>query len=500
MKSSLQIWLQHCLSWSYAPWVGIPLVFILLLGTGWLREQRGMWNFLLYFWTGVSFLVFVHALTVRRREGSILPGLIATVALGLPPAGLTLLGYSLSFADLPLALAADEETLGKDIFESSKDDPRPPAFLFALDISQSVTPQIASLSVAESVLTKVFTASDPFHPLVPDGSCTTILAFASETQIVETIGHFGSGECADFGTNLDGLAGKVVKILRRKPAGQETATTDLLDFLRKLVTRLDEVDDRYSLISILLVSDLYHDKNPDGLRQAERDRWEEIQKDIRSLGPQVQFMVLLDEGLKKGFRLRPQQDALRPMWREVPLSEFLSADREQQLALLALNLFPSVETPKLRLKYIVGPQREAITSHIELPVLSDYQRLALGLVPGTGDESSMSRVRLSVKDRDDRTSILETAPPWGQVRLLNQAGSKLDLRLANPIDLGRATQCELLVAVPKQGRVYRIPIEIIPILPESSRSFFILLVVFSFFALLALTLHALNDGLLKASA
>ena len=506
MRFGWRRWLLRCLCWAYLPWAVIPMVFAVLLPDELFREKPWLWDYLLYSWTAACFCVFIHTLVSPKwcNEHSVLRGLIAAVGLGLPAAGLTLLGYSLSFADLPLALNEESEVLGEEEFAAPNDDSRPTAFLFALDISGSFMSARADskietdlkMEIVKDVLSKVFLED---NPLFPHGSCATILTFASQPQVIKTVGEFGSAECAGFQENLDGVAHALTDKLRRRPQmGEETKTTDLLELLGSLVAQLDRVDESYSAISVVLMSDLYHDV---GRTDAGwRERWEDIEQAMINLESHVQFMVLLDDEstqAKTGFRLNPQQDGLDGRWREVGLTEYRKADPEQRLALLALNLFPSIETRKLHLKYRVAPRPQAITAHINLPNSSDFQRIALGLVSAPGDEVAMSRVRLNIQHFIDRKFTLTTAPLGGHIRLLDRAGREFVLTLANPTDLGRTTKCNLLLAVPKRGRVYRVPVDMVPILSETSRSFFLVLEFFGACAVIGLTARAFWDKLLS---
>jgi len=167
-------------------------------------------------------------------------------------------------------------------------------------------------------------------------------------------------------------------------------------------------------------------------------------------------------------------------WQDISLAAYdqLPAAKKT-VALEALyNVPPETETPVLRLKYFPGsPSVPPGSSSIDLPA-SPGERAYLKLRPVSGVPS---RLQLRVETDEPNPFVLDL-PDGEDVMALEPRQNRVDLRLADHLEVPHDRDFELLVAIPRQAALYRVRLILVPSLTPSSLRvlFFIALVMHLF--------------------
>jgi hypothetical protein len=387
---------------------------------------------------------------------------VASLAIGVGAIVLSLVAFSVSFLDLPLVLSPE----GWRTTVPSPDESRERSsdlrrrYVVALDISGSfISPAKDRLAMARHLTDRLFLPAGWLGNLVKPGDCKVVMAFAGTYSVV-------NDPCESF-QDPAALPAKIQQAFAKRIAEhtEHPDQTDVIRFIDNLVAELSAQGGQPT--TVFLLSDLRQDAGDKKSSDPPSDQDLSTLANLRSrlAGMRdLRFLVVVDDSVTaRGYRLQRDDLGLSAeRWNEVGWETFKRADRERQLAALALGIYREEPLATMYLKYHFSRLQEGVPSTIVLPQSSLFGGLVFGLIPEDGDEDVARRLKIRVAMNGYEARVLSMESATAQSWIAQRSGETLSVTLAGAPDVQRFVRCNLLIAVPAASVTYRIPITVVP--------------------------------------
>lgn len=508
-----------------AVWGLVPaiIMFILLIAPARFITMAGIWGKVALAWSLASLVLFIimllggyHRARASRIIQSIV-GLTCTLVLGLPAIVLSTLPLFGSPQEFLQSLNPDgtEVTLEKEPVRSPGAKEGSTLFIVGIDGSTSFVqdekdPRL--LAIYEALDSIFYSSND--QSLAKSLNTRDLIsynAFAGHSRFLVDNAEGVEGRERLRSRLSEALPKNLAKLLPpvRVDVSDSTdlgrRTTDIISFLDKTAcAQIRDLDGRFSRAKIILFSDLIQSVAPSGnlsmsdIVKQRADTLDSIRECMRNTTTPVSVTAfyLKPHGGSKEELAGDSMDVGRyfssnlpsEKWEEINLDEYNAAGWEEK-ALKCESLYARVVTSvsPLFLKYHSAPDWEALESRLRLPRTKETDRVFFGLEAfGPGSKSIKIRLGkgapeefvLGLDGRDRAFASLDRSASEQNPLVLS-----MESYPAVPGD----THFELLVAVPRQSVLYRIPIVVLPVMPKST-----MLIVKSVFTILHLFPLALS--------
>jgi hypothetical protein len=478
----------------WTAWAGIA--FRLCWGGPWFSpedaaEIPGYWN-LLIFWTCMTAAVLLYVIFFAEtalnefqhgEEGPrssahvnfmnrrlINLGLMGGFSVALPAFALTFISLAVSIPHFTTALSSESKLFYS--IEDSSPKTLPSAFLVAIDISASnlsrskdtqrlenVCDLVQTLLAADSadpVKTRIITAEDDFFSFVFAGRAEPLF----NTDVDFNRARIRNEFCQELKARLS-------------ESGSEPLKTDITSFLEDINRWIDVRRHKYSHITVIVLSDFVQDQ-PQGQTEDQvlaQNSIASFMTKIRQTGcVHLVGVTMSDDGRQRsGVDLRPHfraygggKDTEAPIWREVPLNQYLEKGVNGRWMTLLLNVYREIRHQKPLVLKHPGASSQAIQNWLKMPDDYNYKTIYLNL--GSAPESDDAVSNMIIEFPDNAVPfVLDSsgfsAPAFNAYR---RQGVPLPVKLKSQIDGSHSVKCDLLIAVPALSTVHSVPLTISP--------------------------------------
>lgn len=500
-------------------WGVVPLgvLSILVFNPKFLLDHPLVWSFASIGWTAISLLLFSLMLwedgtlpPSRAHRLQEMAGLVCTFAIGIPAIFVSLLPLFGSPSRFMYALIQDG--CQRDLpapAKSAQAEPGKTLFIVGIDISTSFLkgPEDGKVAMVQRALRAILKrdregGDDDYlaSSMNPD-DIVRYYVFASDSMALYTLSNEGTigGLENKLTDNLNKLPGKLKTYLKadeyRDPDPEadiriDRTSTDIPGFLNERVCAdLRNEWRRFATIKVILFSDLKSSADGDSPGENNIPRLKNVEECVRRYknASILAFSAAPAEDGKDRTNVNVghylESNLQASQWQKIDLAHFDEAKSYEKPLLYSLLFTETVPVDTLYMKHEEGPQYQAIPSSLALPVNEESDKIIVGLRPLAGGACDL-RMRIMVgrtgdsilgyhaldndQDRlDESTTVLERAA---------SEQNPLQVELASPNRITQ-DQCELLVAVPEQSVLYRIPIVVLTVMEERARTIFLTMLV-----------------------
>jgi len=430
--------------------------------------------------------------------------LLGGFAIALPALAVTVLAFATAFPHFLQALKGSMVDPSKpEIILKSSDSDLGSAYVLGIDVSQSVIrDQKEDKLVQIHELVNLLFSRDPervLDSLIDSGDVYWSYAFAGEQYPLAQRGQaFQDIRVAAFPTAFK----EAIDQHLERP-GERRDKTDILSFLESMVANLKVSEAKNFHTTVLVFSDFRQDAGALSFTDV-RERVRKIMGDLQDIDNVHLVGVYMgaEGGQKSGIDIRRYLDDYSSdgLWREISLVEFAEADIEKRKSMLVFNIYREVrqEVP-LYLKYQVAPWKP-IQANIDISGDPAYDGILVGIRHPRGSDGSTPNITVALGD-DDRTVLAtrDSDSNFEIIRRMYSTENPMPINLQSRLDISRAVECDLLIAVPSRALVHSVPVIILPVLGDRPLqmlrwSLFFIGIVAVFLAVSAIALDQFAHG------
>lgn len=497
-SASASLWLPITvlIIWGVAP---VLIAVVILFIPDWYPVLKWIGGTLAVLWATTSLLIFCAVLRGGfggRRSSRLLHGmlgLMCTFVLGLPAfvvSSLPIVGSPMDFVEA-FNPKGNEVRLDED---SAVAPQGPNLYIVGIDFSSSFIagsedPRLASVYNA---LDSIFwsTNGEGLSYSLDSKDLALFFGFADQGLFLASNERDGQGWEGLRRQAFQNLKAVVPDYLggRVPPEGEDVrlnrSVTDLVDFLNaRVCAEIRDRGDNYSQIRIIIFSDLLQSVPLPGaggdlesIKRVRAERLDQIEACLKKPNLVVTAFslpsqkgspeVVGDHEMNVGSYFKSN---LSERWQTIDLDEYSKAEQDKRV-MLCEGLYTKVVsvTRPLYLKYRPGPEWENISSSLRLPKSVEADRIFLGLssVPGTSYPIKVRLVKERVSD-----FVLGLEANDLSYKSLSRASSEqypLQISMEGYPDIARSARAQLLVGVPRQSILYKVPIVALAILPSGA--------------------------------
>jgi hypothetical protein len=411
----------------------------------------------------------IHVDFMNRRVITL--GLIGGFAVALPAFALAFISLLVAMPHFTAGFSEDELSYSLEDPSPSSSNPKPSAFLVAVDISASTLPGPKGEKRVEEVcnLVKYLLAADrDGRRLIRTEDDFHSFVFAGERE--------SSFYSKDANFNKDALALKFCQDLtaRLKENRLDANTTDIVSFLDYIAAWAASESKDYEHVTLIILSDFRQDKLPGEDGDRIETAVSNFMATIRNNGHiHVVGVPMPSSGGEQnvnGYDMLPYLQKFGAgqaggrIWREIPWSQYLRRGADGRKAMLLANVYREIHHDRpLYLRYEVAPSEQGIQSLLKMPNNSNYGTVYMMLRPSREGEGALSKLAVTFGGSENLFDLSFGEANTSEFGAYRRQGIPLPITLASNLDLSRSAECDLLVVVPALAAVHSVRVVILPV-------------------------------------